>query len=333
MRNLVERMQILKLRDEGLTYDEISGKLNLKWYDVRNVCHYKLKGIKKKTGPKHKITKAQRVSIKRQISLIQNNHEKVTSLKLIKECQLNANIRTVQYHLRNMGYVYKKINKQIYLSQQHKDERIRKITEWITAGHIWEKTIFSDEKRFCLDGPDDWRSYISKNQNLVRQKRQCNGGGIMIWLMLMPNGLISHKVIKGKFNSDGYIKLLQESIVPMIKLNFGSDVSFQEDNSPVHKARKVKQFMKDSNIEVLDWPPKSPDLNIVEDVWKWISDKVYDGPQFNNCIKLTERINEVIISFNKDERPRVMELYGEIRKRLCKVLQYAGNLYNRLPAK
>jgi len=54
--------------------------------------------------------------------------------------------------------------------------------------------------------------------------------------------------------------------VPIIKLNNGDDYLFQEDNSPVHKAGKVQLFMKSAGIKVLKWPPKSPDLNIVEDV-------------------------------------------------------------------
>ena len=37
-----------------------------------------------------------------------------------------------------------------------------------------------------------------------------------------------------------------------------------------------------SNINVLDYPPKSPDINITEDVWKLLSDAVYDGPPYEN---------------------------------------------------
>jgi len=36
--------------------------------------------------------------------------------------------------------------------------------------------------------------------------------------------------------------------------------------------------MMKSPINILEWSARSPDLNILKDVWKIISDQVYDGP-------------------------------------------------------
>ena len=60
--------------------------------------------------------------------------------------------------------------------------------------------------------------------------------------------------------------MLQNNVVPILKLNFGDDFWLQEDNASVHKSDKVKEFMKSSSIQTLDWQAKSPDLNIVEDI-------------------------------------------------------------------
>ena len=215
------------------------------------------------------------------------------------------------------------------LSKKHKECRLKLITRWMTENHPWEKTIFSDEKRFSLDGPDDWRTYAMKNEEINRQQRQCGGGSIMIWLMTLPNGLLSYKVIAGKFNSDSYIDMMKMSVVPIMKLNFGNDFWLQEDNASVHKSAKVKHFMLQSSIKILEWPAKSPDLNITEDIWKLISEQVYDGPQFLNINQLKTKLKNVIDDINQHQREKVFDLYKSIRSRLCKVLIKRGALYNK----
>ena len=92
------------------------------------------------------------------------------------------------------------------------------ISEWISSNHNWENTIFSDEKKFTIDGPDCWMSHVPKNPRCIRNKHQCGGGKIMVWMMIFPNGLLSFHVINEKFKSANYIGLLKNYAVPIILL-------------------------------------------------------------------------------------------------------------------
>ena len=51
------------------------------------------------------------------------------------------------------------------------------------------------------------------------------------------------------------------SVVPIIKLNFGNDL-WQQNNASVHNCVKDRDFMMKSSINILEWPARSPDLNI-----------------------------------------------------------------------
>jgi len=150
----------------------------------------------------------------------------------------------------------------------------------------------------------------------------------MVLLMVMPNGLLSHKIIEGKFGSKDYLPLLKTSIVPIMKLNYGANFFSQEDNCFIHKAKVVQQLMSESKIKVLKWPAKSRDVNIVEDIWKQLSNDIYDGPQSKKKCQLIEKINETIYHFNSMKRNQIMALYDTIRQRLCTVLLRNGNICN-----
>jgi hypothetical protein len=43
---------------------------------------------------------------------------------------------------------------------------------------------------------------------------------------------------------------------------------FQQDSAPCHKAKVVTKWFSDNNVSLLqNWPPNSPDLNVIENVW------------------------------------------------------------------
>ena len=321
MRDECEREMVKKLRKENMSYTEIGKVMGLSRHVVRKLHKYQRKVHTKKPGPKSVLDNKDKLSIKRQILVLKSEHKKVYSNKLKIECGLDASARTIRRHLAGLGMRYRNVKRKIFLTRAHREKRVDFSKKWITSSHNWHETIFSDEKRFSLDGPDNWMSYIAKNEENSREKRQCKGGGVMVWLMVMPNGLLSHKIIEGKFGSKDYLSLLKTSIVPILKLNYGANFFFQEDNCSVHKAKVVQHFMSESKIKVLEWPAKSPDLNIVEDIWEQLSNDIYDGPQFKKKCQLIERINETIYHFNSMKRNQIMALYDTIRQRLITVLE------------
>ena len=43
---------------------------------------------------------------------------------------------------------------------------------------------------------------------------------------------------------------------------------FHHDSAPAHRAKKTQTYLQDNNIETLEWPSNSSDLNVIEFIWQ-----------------------------------------------------------------
>jgi hypothetical protein len=51
---------------------------------------------------------------------------------------------------------------------------------------------------------------------------------------------------------------------------------FQQDNAPVHTAYVIRDWLAEQEFEVMAWPPYSPDLNPIENLWALLKAKIYE---------------------------------------------------------
>lgn len=311
-------------RKEGLSYNKIASLLNVTKSSVQYVLNRKKVFRRKKMGRPTKIKKYDILRIKRLSTALQNRNEKVNSSKIIKQLELNVSNNTVQRCLRRIGLKYRRISKSIQLIKRHKVERITYATQWLLNKMDWSRVVFTDEKRFSLDGPDNWCSYTSKGMVNLRCRRQMGGSGIMVWGMMTSTGELFVRRLFGKQRSKEYKELLTSFAVPLIKQRFRNNYVLQQDNCPIHVSMEMKNYFQNNGITTLEWPARSPDLNIIENMWKAISDKVYDGKQYQNNNTLTYSLLNVVKEFNDSKKDFIKGLFDSIPSRLVEVLKLKG---------
>ena len=73
-----------------------------------------------------------------------------------------------------------------------------------------------------------------------------------------------------------YKETLQEHLLLYRVVCFptGGDI-FQQDNAPPHKSRSTLEFLQHHHVTVLPWPPYSPDLNPIENMWSIVKRNIH----------------------------------------------------------
>lgn len=78
---------------------------------------------------------------------------------------------------------------------------------------------------------------------------------------------------KGGGVTGAIISILYQSFLP--DLLQPGDI-FMHDNAPVHTAGAVQATLEELGVEVMTWPPFSPDLNPIENLWALMKQKIYE---------------------------------------------------------
>jgi len=68
---------------------------------------------------------------------------------------------------------------------------------------------------------------------------------------------------------------LYQRVLPTL-MNGIEGAIFQQDNAPVHTAHVVRDWLAEQEFEVMAWPPYSPDLNPIENLWALLKAKIYE---------------------------------------------------------
>lgn len=321
--------KVRKLGQSGIPRREIGRRYHIPESSVRYILKNDYERVKRKPGPKFKVTKRQETRIKRKVASLLSQNKKVNARIIKNSCDLSVSTRTTRTHLRRMGYQYTNIDKSIPLTKVHKKKRVDLANQWLGSNHNFKKTVFSDEKRFSYDGPDNWQTWTDNRTRITRSKRQMGGGSIMVWGMLLPDGLIHLELMKGRQNSEKYLSLIKDKVKPFLDSRFeNNDYWFQQDNCSIHCAKIVKNWIAKNNFRILEWPSRSPDFNIIENVWKMMEDYVYDGHQFSNGEELWTKVLESAEYLMSEKRPQLVSLFEGMNKRLLDAINSKGEITN-----
>ena len=317
-----ERGMIEAYSSTGMSSRNIAAKIGRSKTAVNNFLKLKDTYGKKNAGGRPKALSS--LAERRVWRLASTGNYSTREIK--KTMSLNVCQKTIYNTIRKSGrFMYTAKWAKPQLLQEHKIQRLNFGHQVMSWDNQWLEVIFSDEKKWNLDGPDGWKCYWHdlRREKAIFSKRQCGGGSVMTWGCFSYNGVGSIAFFSGRMNSQVYQSILESHLLPNAECLAGKNWKYQQDNAPIHTSKSTKHWLQVRNVETLRWPTRSPDLNPIENLWGDLARRVYaNGRHFTSLVELKSTIEE---EWYKTDPELCQKLISSMKTRIYEVIRRNGS--------
>lgn len=324
-----KRWEVIRLKKNGTSEREIAKELEIsknaihsiwkKFLATNDVINLPQPGRPKKytpTGERRLKTIVKRETTLRSEDIAQsyNNGQPI-------ERKLSA--PTVRRILCNIGMRARVRPIKWRIKPQNKIERVKwakKFQSWTTED--WNKVIFTDE---CLVKGGTARTFyrIQKEEyvsNIKLLEKDPKGVSIMVCAALSINGIIAIKFIEGVLDSNSYKSLIEEKLSEYFEEFQNGECFFQQDSASIHTSGIMKEFFNKQGFQPLEWPPQSPNVNLIENVWSVLKSNI--AVNYDDVRTLKEDIFKTLQSLKENY---VLNLYRFMPKRVNEIIKLNGD--------
>lgn len=148
----------------------------------------------------------------------------------------------------------------------------------------------------------------------------------MTWGAFSAAGTLEIQFTSSKMNSSDYITVLKSSLLPFLRGAAEKEWVFQQDNASIHTSRETLAWLRANNIQFMEWPSRSPDLNPIENVWGILVRKVYANYRTYDSVSSLK--TAIVEEWENLEQKIIENLVNSMPKRIFDVILAKGGPIN-----
>lgn len=250
----------------------------------------------------------------------------IPATQIKNNLNVQASLETVRRHLREHNLVAYNPRKVPLLTRKHVAKRMKFAREHLDwPEEKWKNILWSDESKIVLYGGKGSRLYVRRPPNTEYNPKftktvKHDGSSIMIWACFFY-GVGPIYWIKEIMDRHIYVKILQETMLPYAREEMPLIWVFQQDNDPKHTSKLAKKWFQDNQVEIMEWPAQSPDLNPIENLWCDVKNAVASRKSTNN----NELWTVMQQSWSSISIERCQDLVNSMKRRCAAVMFNKGH--------
>jgi transposase len=271
---------------------------------------------------------------KEELVMVSTINNRLTPRELKKEVGVEVSARTIDRTLQEADLFGRVALKKRKFDEEEMKKRLsfaEGYKHW--RGKEWERVLFADEAivkgEGGVKGGRQWvrreRGTAVALQSEYIHHKTPHPKQLNVWGCFAASGLGYSYIYNESLNGKGFTHILDTHLLQSADLLFPETPRRQwwllQDNAPTHKANVSKKWLHNHGVDCLDFPPYSPDLNPIENLWQHVEKRV----EARAPTELDELQNVLAEEWEKTPKSLLIKLAHSMPKRCLDVIAAHGD--------